>query len=92
MTSVASKATYVKAQPQTRNHECHWPGCREPVPPAMWGCRRHWYALPKDLRDRIWRAYRPGQEIDLTPSAAYIAVAREAQAWIAKNVPPELPL
>jgi hypothetical protein len=48
----------------------------------MWGCRTHWYALSQHLRDRIWRAYRPGQEIDQRPSADYLAVAREVQAWI----------
>jgi len=48
----------------------------------MWGCREHWYRLPKDLRDRIWSAYRPGQEADKRPSAGYLAVAREAQEWI----------
>lgn len=47
----------------------------------MWGCRPHWYTLPVALRDRIWSAYRPGQEIDKNPSKRYIAVAREAQEW-----------
>jgi hypothetical protein len=63
-------------------HTCHWPGCGKEVPPSMWGCSLHWYRLPKDLRDRIWRAYRPGQEVTKTPSPAYIKVAREAQDWI----------
>lgn len=82
------KAAYVVAQPQTRKHHCHWPGCTRQVPPAMWGCRPHWYALPKSIRDAIWRAYRPGQEISLSPSAAYIAAARGAQDWIAANSKP----
>jgi hypothetical protein len=21
-------------------------------------CRSHWYALPKDIRDRVWAGYR----------------------------------
>lgn len=29
--------------------------------------------------------YRPGQEVSKTPSAAYIAAAQEAQAWIAEQ-------
>ena len=62
-------------------HTCHWPGCLNEVPPAMWGCRRHWFRLPSHLRARIWQAYRPGQEIDKTPSAAYIAVAVEVRKW-----------
>jgi hypothetical protein len=36
------------------SHTCHWPDCRKEVPPAMWGCKQHWFALPKPLRDRIW--------------------------------------
>ncbi len=68
---------------QTRNHVCHWPGCTEQVPPAMWGCKSHWFALPKYLRDAIWKAYRPGQEIDMKPSEEYLAIARKVQEWIA---------
>lgn len=82
MTSIANKAAYVKAQGQTRNHHCHWPGCDKQVPPAMWGCKQHWFKLPKVLRDKVWLAYRPGQEVDGTPSAAYLAVADEVQRWI----------
>ncbi len=76
------KADYVKAQPQTRDHGCHWPGCDKQVPPAKWGCARHWFMLPKRIRDKMWAAYRPGQEIDMKPSRAYVEVAREAQSWI----------
>jgi len=24
------------------------------VPPKMWGCKKHWFKLPKSLRDKIW--------------------------------------
>jgi hypothetical protein len=80
-----SKAAYVLAQKQTRKHACHWPNCNEQVPPAMWGCKRHWFALPATLRAKIWAAYRPGQEIDNNPSPAYLEVAREAEEWIANR-------
>lgn len=66
-------------------HTCHWPGCEERVPPAAWGCRRHWYKLPIGIRNKIWAAYRAGQENSKTPSARYIAAAREAQDWIREN-------
>jgi hypothetical protein len=79
------KASYVLRQRQTRSHECHWPGCGKQVPPAMWGCREHWFKLPKPLRDAIWRAYRPGQEKDMHPSADYIEAAEKAQKWIAEQ-------
>lgn len=67
-------------------HTCHWPGCGEEVPPAMWGCKGHWFALPKLLRDRIWATYRRGQEITKTPSPEYLEAALEVQAWIAEYI------
>ena len=82
------KVRHVLSAGQTRKHHCHWPGCEKQVPPAMWGCRTHWYSLPKDLRDKVWRAYQPGQEATMTPSAEYLDVAREVQAWIAQHHPP----
>lgn len=85
MTTIGQKAEYVKAQGQSREHHCHWPGCTKQVPPAVWGCQKHWFMLPQDIRTRIWRAYKPGQEIDGTPSGEYVAAALEAQAWIIAN-------
>jgi hypothetical protein len=79
------KRDHVKRQRQTRNHECHWPDCGRQVPPAMWGCREHWFRLPKSLRDRVWDAYVPGQEERLDPSPEYLAVAREVQDWIKEH-------
>jgi hypothetical protein len=67
-------------------HECHWTGCNRIVPPAMWGCREHWFKLPKLLRDQIWKEYVPGQEITKTPSLRYLAVAALVQGWIAGKV------
>lgn len=79
------KVEYVKAQTQTRNHTCHWPNCKVQVPPAMWGCNKHWFKLPVDLRNKIWKTYVPGQEITLTPSAEYLHVVDEVNIWIANN-------
>ncbi len=83
---IAAKARYVKSQSQTRNHECHWPGCTSQVPPAMWGCKPHWFALPADLRRKIWIAYRPGQELHASPSDEYMDVIDEVQKWIATTL------
>lgn len=81
-----SKADYVLRQQQFRPHHCHWPGCEKQVQPAMWGCKEHWFRLPIALRNRIWAAYRPGQEIDGNPSEQYLAVAAEVQRWIKAEV------
>ena len=83
--SIASKVAHVKRATQDRPHTCHWPGCGKQVPPAMWGCTFHWYRLPKRLRDKIWNAYRSGQEQTMTPSREYLSVADEVEAWILTN-------
>lgn len=90
MTSIGDKAAHVRGAGQTRNHGCHWPGCTRQVPPAMWGCKSHWFKLPAAIRSRIWRAYRVGQEQDGRPSAEYVAAARAAQDWIRDNDAPLL--
>lgn len=86
MTSIGNKAEHVRAalrSGQTGRHHCHWPGCDKAVPPAAWGCKKHWYMLPLALRNKVWAAYRPTQEDTKTPSRRYVEVAREVQEWIA---------
>lgn len=67
------------------SHTCHWPGCLREVPPAMWGCKPHWFMLPRTLRNRIWATYRSGQEIDKRPSGDYMDAAVAVQEWIASQ-------
>ena len=85
-----NKFDHVRGSVQYRNHGCHWPGCAAQVPPAMWGCKPHWYSLPATIRNAIWSAYRAGQEKDGIVSRAYIDAARAAQEWI-KNRKPKTP-
>ena len=80
-----TKADYVRKALQTKNHTCHWLGCTKQVPPAMWGCKEHWYKLPQSLRSMIWRTFVPGQEEAGSPSSEYIKAARAVQDWIKKN-------
>lgn len=82
--NTSRKANYVRSQKQFRPHHCHWPGCTVQVPPAMWGCKYHWYKLPLALRTKLWQVYKPGQEVTLTPSVDYLLVAEEIQLWIAR--------
>ena len=84
--TIAEKVRHVKAAGQNRNHTCHWPGCTKQVPPALWGCKAHWYTLPSTLRIEIWRTYRSGQEVDMRPSKDYLAVAERVQVWIANHL------
>lgn len=80
--SISEKVAHVKKSKQTRSHECHWTGCKQQVPPAMYMCKHHWFRLPKNMRDRIWATYRTGQEDTMTPSEAYIHVSRQVQEWV----------
>lgn len=40
---------------------CPIPGCGEQIDPTRLMCRRHWYLVPKELRDRVWATWRSGQ-------------------------------
>lgn len=62
-------------------HTCHRPGCDTHVLPKMFACRSDWFSLPKPYRDAIWAEYRPGQERDKHPSAAYLQAAMDALGY-----------
>lgn len=63
-------------------HTCHATNCKIEVPPAMFMCKRHWFMVPKKLRDEVWETYVPGQEITKNPSGEYIDVAHRAIAAV----------
>jgi hypothetical protein len=84
-----SKFDHVRQATQTRAHTCHWPDCKKQVPPALWGCKAHWFKLPQDLRNKIWASYRAGQEVTMTPSKKYLEVADEVDKWIKLNHRPQ---
>jgi len=69
-------------------HKCHWPTCNTEVSPSLWGCKKHWFKLPKRLRDMVWATYKPGQEITKTPSRAYLAVVLKVNDWAVENPDP----
>lgn len=73
-------------------HLCHAVDCSERIPPKLLMCGRHWYMVPQGLRREVWRAYRPGQEVDKAPSQEWIDVARQAINFVAlKEGKPPLP-
>jgi hypothetical protein len=65
------------------SHTCHATGCTVHVPPEMFMCKRHWFSLPKRMRDEIWRMYRQGQCDDWQISHGYAEAAREAVRFVA---------
>lgn len=66
-------------------HLCHAKGCKTPVPPKLFMCQRHWFTVPRPLRQLIWKRYRPGQEIDKRPTREYMKVAQQAIDAVAKK-------
>lgn len=66
-------------------HRCPWPGCPAQVGPDLWGCKAHWFRVPRELRMRLWRAYTRGQSV-ATASQEYLDAAAAINAWIAGHV------
>jgi hypothetical protein len=91
--NIAEKADYVRSQMKhgAGGHHCHWPTCDAKVPPAMWGCKKHWAMLPYNLRGKIWVNFSPGQEIAKNPTTNYIETAYEVLDWIHEHYPETRP-
>lgn len=68
----------------TGTHHCHATGCLVRVNPEMLMCRRHWFMVPKALRDMVWSTYRR-QCDDMNPSAAYCQAAKAAVTVVAER-------
>lgn len=68
-------------------HHCHARRCTVLVPPKMLMCPRHWFMVPKPLRDRVWATYRAGQCDDKNPSLAWHDAADAAikAVWEREN-------
>jgi hypothetical protein len=40
---------------------CPVRGCGDQIDPSRLMCRRHWYRVPRQLRDQVWATWRSGQ-------------------------------
>ena len=67
------------------SHHCHATDCTVAVSPEMFMCKPHWFSLPRELRNALWRAYRPGQCDDMNPSREYCEVAKQCVRFVASN-------
>ena len=65
-------------------HTCHATACTKRVPPEMFMCKRHWFILPKSIRDKIWETYRPGQCDDWNISSEYAEAAKAGVRYVAE--------
>lgn len=79
------KADHVRREMRrgpTRGHDCHWPGgCDVETAAAQFCCYKHWRMIPRYLQQKVWAAYRIGQEVDKNPTREYMAVMREIKQW-----------
>lgn len=57
-------------------HKCFHPACDKQIDADLFGCRAHWYALPPDMRSRIWKTFR---EWKAKRSMYHYRAMREAQ-------------
>jgi hypothetical protein len=65
-------------------HKCHAVGCTTACQPEHLMCRRHWFMVPKSLRDEVWRTYQPGQcDLEPHPSEDWHRAADAAIAAVA---------
>lgn len=42
---------------------CPVTGCGRQISRSRLMCRRHWYQIPKQLRDRVWATWRSGEGV-----------------------------
>jgi hypothetical protein len=74
-------------------HTCHARDCQRPVAPRFLMCPAHWRLVPRRLQQAVYAAYRPGQERDKEPSAAWHRAADLAidAVAVAEGKPSRLP-
>lgn len=49
--------------PEEVKHACMWPACDMQIATRWAFCFKHWFRMPKWLRDKIAAAYVPGQKL-----------------------------
>lgn len=60
---------------------CRAPGCTAQVAPSKGMCRRHWFQVPKPIRDSIWHWYRRYRDKSISPEEQIDAIRQLREAW-----------
>lgn len=55
-------------------NRCPHPKCDAVKPRTMYACRKHWFELPRAIRDKIWKGYRES-------AALWLEADKEARAF-----------
>lgn len=67
------------------SHHCHARNCGIQVPPEMLMCRKHWFTVPKKIRDDVWTHYRRGQCNDKQFTDEWLRAADAAIGFVARK-------
>jgi hypothetical protein len=59
-------------------HTCHIPTCKVHIQPKLLMCLKHWRLVPTHLQVRVWKTYRPGQEVTKAVTKEYLDAANAA--------------
>jgi hypothetical protein len=74
----------------TAYHECPGPGevhsQGNRIPADMLACSRHWYQVPRPLRNRVWATWRDGEGAG---SPEHIRAMADAIATMTELAPPK---
>jgi hypothetical protein len=62
------------------SHLCPAAHCRQAVSPARLMCRRHWYQVPKNLRDAVWITWQSGNGVGTSAHTDAVLAAIAAAA------------
>lgn len=66
-------------------HTCHARGCNTYCAPKYLMCRKHWRMVPAKIQRKVWKHYRPFQEIDKQPSEKWLKWANRAIEAVAEK-------
>ncbi len=72
-------------------HRCPGPECSRRVPSNMLACSRHWFQVPREVRDEVWAAWRSLQRGAATPEELEAKNERHGRA-MAAAIPTMRPL
>lgn len=67
-------------------HYCKAPGCKQKVDNCFLMCHKHWYMVPREIRNEIWRTYQPMSWGDLDLFERYVRATEQAIESIHEGV------
>lgn len=61
-------------------NKCPHPACDKQKPTNQYSCKAHWFSLPQEIRDKIWKGYKTSADL-------WLEGDEEAQAYWLKRMP-----